>query len=85
MPDKPGDPAAQDRLEDPAVRDRILARVWLRLRFREWLRSLSDNQLTALDKNWENVMNDAVLDRVDSWVIAARTSAELREGRREEL
>jgi hypothetical protein len=47
-------------------------------RCRDWLAELSDEQLVALAANWENVMNDAALDRVDSWVIAGRAIAELR-------
>jgi hypothetical protein len=52
----------------------------LRIRFRNWLGDLDDGQLAALADNWENVMNDAALDRVDSWVIADRAIAALRSG-----
>lgn len=50
----------------------------LRNRFRNWLGELDDDQIAALAENWDNVMDDAALDRVDSWVIAARAIAELR-------
>jgi hypothetical protein len=49
-----------------------------RERFRSWLLDLDDEQLTALLDNWDNVMDDAALDRLDSWVIADRTVARLR-------
>lgn len=51
----------------------------LRVLFRNWLADLDDDQVAALAENWDNVMNDAALDRVDSWVIAAVTLARLRE------
>lgn len=47
--------------------------------FRNWLADLDDDQIVALEDNWENVMSDAALDRVDSWVIADRAIAKLRE------
>jgi Mn-dependent DtxR family transcriptional regulator len=50
----------------------------LRVKFASWLAGLDDDQAAALAENWENVMNDAALDRVDSWVIMAATLAKLR-------
>jgi hypothetical protein len=50
----------------------------LRVKFRNWLAELDDDQVAALAENWDNVMDDAALDRVDSWVIAGRAIAELR-------
>jgi hypothetical protein len=50
----------------------------LRMRFRSWLDSLDDDQIAALAENWDNVMDDAALTRVDSWVIAGRALAEIR-------
>lgn len=50
----------------------------LRSQFRSWLMELDGSQLAALAHNWENVMDDAALDRVDSWVIAGRAITELR-------
>ena len=55
------------------------ARPWLRAAFATWLDELDDAQLAALRENWANVMDDAALDRVDSWVIAGRAIAELRD------
>jgi hypothetical protein len=49
-----------------------------RERFRSWLLDLDDGQLAALDENWDNVMDDAARDRIDSWVIAGNAIAELR-------
>jgi hypothetical protein len=51
--------------------------------FHAWLEELSDVQFAALAENWDNVMNDAALDRIDSWVIADRTIAEIRAARGE--
>jgi hypothetical protein len=51
---------------------------WLRAQFQSWLADLDDDQLAALTANWDNVMNDAALDRVDSWVIAGNAIADLR-------
>jgi hypothetical protein len=51
----------------------------LRVKFRAWLAELDDAQLAALAENWDNVMDDAALDRIDSWVIAAATLAKIRE------
>jgi hypothetical protein len=50
----------------------------LRSRFRGWLAELDDDQLAALAHNWENVLDDAALDRVDSWVIAGKAITDLR-------
>ena len=50
----------------------------LRSRFRNWLTDLDSDQLAALAANWENVMNDATLTRVDLWVIAGNVIADLR-------
>lgn len=44
----------------------------LRVYFRIWLGELNDTELAALNENWDNVMNDAALDRIGSWVIAER-------------
>lgn len=49
-------------------------------RFRTWLASLSFEQLAALEDNFTNVMDDAALDRIDSWIIADKTIAEIRKG-----
>jgi len=46
--------------------------------FQTWLMELDDDQLAALVANWENVMDDATLTRVDSWVIAGNVIADLR-------
>lgn len=46
--------------------------------FRAWLDELDDAQLAALAGNWDNVMNDAALTRIDSWIIADRTIAAIR-------
>jgi hypothetical protein len=48
-------------------------------RFRAWLAELSDEQAAALAGHWENVMDDAALDRVGSWVIAGRAIAVLHQ------
>jgi hypothetical protein len=53
----------------------------LRVKFRNWLDELDDEQIEALADNWLNVMDDAALDRIDSWVIADKTIAELRAAR----
>jgi hypothetical protein len=37
----------------------------LRGKFRNWLIDLEDDQLAALDENWDNIMGDAALDRID--------------------
>lgn len=50
----------------------------LRGRFATWLDDLTDNQVRELLENWDNVMNDAALTRVESWEIATATIAELR-------
>jgi hypothetical protein len=50
----------------------------LRSQFRSWLVDLDDGQLAALAANWDNVMDDAALDRVDSWVIAGNAIARLQ-------
>jgi hypothetical protein len=55
---------------------------WLRASFQAWLSGLSNEQIIALADNWENVMNDAALDRIDSWIIAEKAIAELRRGRK---
>jgi hypothetical protein len=47
-------------------------------RFRAWLGELNGSQRAALAENWENVMNDAALDRVNSWIICGNALAELR-------
>ena len=47
--------------------------------FQAWLMELNDGQLSALVTNWENVMDDAALDRVDSWVIADKAIEKLRQ------
>jgi hypothetical protein len=39
---------------------------------------LDDGQLSALVEHWENVMDDAARDRVDSWVIAGKAIEQLR-------
>jgi hypothetical protein len=52
----------------------------LQRRFRGWLAELDDGQLAVLAANWENIMNDAALDRVDSWVIARTAIAALHAG-----
>jgi hypothetical protein len=59
---------------------RTEAESGLRSRFRSWISDLDDDQLAALAANWENVMEDAALDRVDSWVIAGNAIARLRSG-----
>ena len=48
--------------------------------FQAWLMTLDDGQLSALVVNWDNVMDDAALDRVDSWVITGNALAYLRSG-----
>lgn len=45
--------------------------------FTSWMTALDDAQLAALEKNWVNVMSDAALDRIDSWVIAEKAIARL--------
>lgn len=50
----------------------------LRTKFRNWLADLDDNQMAALADNWDNVMNDAALDRIDSWIIVEKAITELR-------
>lgn len=50
----------------------------LAARFEDWLAQLDEPQLAALELNWENVMDDAALDRVDSWVIAGSAITALR-------
>jgi hypothetical protein len=57
---------------------RTEAESGLRSRFRNWLTDLDDDQLAALAHNWENVLDDAALDRVDSWVIAGKAITDLR-------
>ena len=52
----------------------------LTTRFQTWLAGLSDEQLAALDDNFTNVMEDAALDRIDSWIIADKAIAEIRKG-----
>lgn len=56
----------------------------LRGRFRNWLTDLDDDQLTALAGNWDNVMGDAALDRIDSWIIAETAIAALRDKQAEQ-
>jgi len=56
----------------------------LRVRFHNWLTELNDAQIAALADNWDNVMDDAALDRIDSWIIADQTLAELRRKRDED-
>ena len=46
--------------------------------FQTWLMELDDDQLAALVANWDNIMSDAALDRIDSWVIAGNAIADLR-------
>lgn len=52
-------------------------------RFMAWLLTLDETQLAAFTENWGNVMDDAALDRIDSWVIADATIANLRKSRGE--
>lgn len=46
--------------------------------FQTWLTERDNDQLAALAANWENVLDDAALDRVDSWVIAGNAIEKLR-------
>jgi hypothetical protein len=48
-----------------------------RRRFDYWLSQLNDTQLEVLLANWDNIMNDATLTRIESWVIAEKAIAEI--------
>lgn len=77
MPDVPDNgPYPWEKTETEQARTETESR--LRSQFRSWIADLDDDQLAALAANWENVMEDAALDRVDSWVIAGNAIAELR-------
>ena len=74
-PDSHPDPEViQAALEINRRRNEMISRA----RFQTWLLELDDTQLSALVANWENIMDDAALDRVDSWVIAGEAIADLR-------
>lgn len=47
-------------------------------KFRGWLTELGSEQLAALAENWDNIMDDAALTRINSWLIADKAIAELR-------
>jgi hypothetical protein len=57
---------------------RALAEPRLRQKFRSWITDLDDDQLAAFLEHWDNVMDDAALDRIDSWITAEKAIAELR-------
>lgn len=50
----------------------------LRVKFIYFLDDLDDEQVVALEENWSNIMEDAALDRIDSWIFAGVAIAELR-------
>lgn len=64
--------------ETVAEMARMTTESFIRALFQTWLMELDDDQLAALKANWDNIMGDAALDRVNSWVIAGNTIANLR-------